>query len=735
MARRKETIIQRDMRLMEIREDFLERDDSDVRSASLKTARNMRSLATGATEARPGLMFRRMTALSANHLVEFRPADNVKFGVYVTDDALVVFDADGSIVHDEETVPWTSAEGLYTVPLRTEILIGGSFGIYLLQFRDSVWTFGEFAFAAATGGELAQPYWTFNPGTQIRSTARTGAVVITSSDPVFKAGHVGLRIRYLNREILITGFTSTTTLSGTVVSELPPSFRLTVESTSGFQVGDAIVGNDSNYQGRITAIDSATQMRVVTLFGFDGPFSDTSINENISGPNTTTKIIVGGKVEIDPEPTEIWDEPMMSDVRGWPRSASTARERLFFVNFPLIPSAVAVSSARGITDFSVGSADDDGIVREIGDGQPRLLHAINAGDLLIFSDKGCYLIFLRDQGILSPSTFNTILYDDRGASTIPPVRVNDGVVFVESNNQNVSVALLDGRVQLRWRVSSLTTAHSHLIRAPVGLCGPAIESEFPEKYLFVINSDGTLAALSYSETLDDQVIGVAPWDTDGTIVDMAPIFGKYWALIDRQTTAGTARYLENFEEGMLVDSAVEVETQGNSFEPLMANGETFTVNSESLIVSVPHVGHLASKEVYVIEGTNVMGPYEVGPDGVIADLPDVSGIRQIGLNFTSEAAPWPVEILNSTRAGTFDVRCIRFLVAVQNTGEFSIRANNDTRIVGGYDFGDVLGNPPLLQNRIYRVPVFGRRTYADLAAIKHKPSQFRILYLGQEVQG
>jgi len=47
VARVKQTITQRDFSYMEIREDFLERDDLDVRKASLRGAENIRTLASG----------------------------------------------------------------------------------------------------------------------------------------------------------------------------------------------------------------------------------------------------------------------------------------------------------------------------------------------------------------------------------------------------------------------------------------------------------------------------------------------------------------------------------------------------------------------------------------------------------------------------------------------------------------------------------------------------------------
>lgn len=736
MARRKRTITQRDMRLMEVREDFLERHDQELRGVSLKKARNMRSLATGAIEARPGLAFKRASDVTSTGLVEFRPADGVKYGVALADDRIDVFNESGAIIHTVTSVPWFSAEGLYRLPVREQMIIGGGFGIYVLELRDGVWSFFEWSFADGTGGEIAQPYWSFNPETKIQPSGRTGSITVTADNPVFTPEHVGTRIRYSEREIEITGYTAPNAVTGTVINDLAPSFEFTMASTEGMREGDVLIGNDSGYRGIITEIVSTSKLRVVTLSNYDGPFSEVTafFGELMSTPTTTEYLIRSGKTPISPQPTEIWDEQMLSDVHGWPRSASVAQERIVFVNFPKVPSAIAMSSARGLDDFAVGSDDDDAIVREIGDGAPRLLHVVNSGDILVFSDKGCYTIPIRNQNLLTPNTFSAFLFDDRGSSSIRPVRVNDGVVFVESNGENVSVALLDGNVQLRWRVQSLTDMHNQLIKTPVSLCGPAIESSAPEKYVFVVNSDGTLAALSYNMSLNEQTIGVAPWDTDGEFKSIAPIFNEYWALVDREIDGETVRYLETFQEDLRVDSARIVSTLGNEAESLTVNGSPLLVNGEELTVIGFDMEHLPGKDIWLYEGRYVQGPLTVNDDGSIDDLPAIIGTRQMGLNFVSEVEPWPVEVVESARASSFIARCIRFIVTVQDTDQFDIRCNNSTRTVGGYDFGDPLNQPPPGRTKSYQAPVFGRREYAELSVIKSKPAQFRILSMTQEVQ-
>ncbi len=428
---------------------------------------------------------------------------------------------------------------------------------------------------------------------------------------------------------------------------------------------------------------------------------------------------------IDPLPSTVWDEPLMSPLRGYPRSASAVSGRLAFVDFPQVPDLISISSARDIQDFKVGAADDDAIVRQEGDGSPRFLHAVNAGDLLLFSDRGCYYVPIRDNGVLTPSSFNAVLFDQRGCSPIRPVNVDDGVVFVEANGETISAALLDGNVYLKWSVRGLTLFHHHLVKSPRALCGPAISSPEAEKYLFIVNADGSLAAMSWSMKLGDETVGFSPWQTDGLYKGVAPIFGAYWTFVDRLGV----RMLERFSYDAFVDSAI---AGGGTLlsAGLLVNGQPLTVNGQPFDVAQPGAPHLASRAVAVLDGDQYAGTVTAGSTGVLPPVSVDPQDIQIGLPFIARADIWPVELVDSPRIGMVTVRVIQMSVSVQDTTAFQIIANGETRTEG--KFVDGL---PQMQTRVARAPIMGRRDHPQIAVVKHIPGPFRILAVGQEVQG
>ena len=107
---------------------------------------------------------------------------------------------------------------------------------------------------------------------------------------------------------------------------------------------------------------------------------------------------------------------------------------------------------------------------------------------------------------------------------------------------------------------------------------------------------------------------------------------------------------------------------------------------------------------------------------------------QVGRNFVSEISPWPVEHLESPRVGFIKARVIRMSVSVQDTMGFKVRTNGTERVIGSYDFGDDLSQPPQSRTKVYRFTVFGNRDHPSMEVVKHEPGPFRVLAIGQEVQ-
>ena len=251
--------------------------------------------------------------------------------------------------------------------------------------------------------------------------------------------------------------------------------------------------------------------------------------------------------------------------------------------------------------------------------------------------------------------------------------------------------------------------------------------------MFIINGDGTLAAVSWQESLREENVGFAPWDTQGSFVNVSPIFGGYWAIVDRSVNGSTVRFLERFDDNMTVDCGVETTTSATT-DALQVNGDDFQVNGDDLVVSLPYMLHLAGETVsYYIEGWDA-GDFVVNSDGTMDDEPDADGTRQVGFNFVCEASPWPAEIVDSPRIGEFRARVMEVMVSVQNTLAYQVSCNGVVNRVTSYGFGDDLSTPPTPKTEVRRFSIFGNRDHPEIIISKTRPGPFRVLAIGQKVQ-
>lgn len=735
MAKLKKTYRQNSFIYGQIREEFLDADDLDLRNQSLWKAENVQILATRTLKARPGSFFLSKPG-ATDDIKEIEPATDQTFGILIYDDSLSIIDSSGSTVWATMDVPWTSRTGIYVEPFREKTIIGSEDFLWVLTFdtSDSSWTFAEFVFDFTTGNQLAQAYWVFPniKGTTITPSAKTGSISVTCSASVFTSDYVGMRICYGDREILITEYVSPTLVRGTVVSSLPPSFIVGLSSVVDFRAGDQVTGADTNYTGIITSVDaSSNNITVVSTYYYSGPAN----GEKLASPSGSATIY--GVTETSPQRSNIWSEPVMSPVRGYPRAAASIGGRLTFVNFPQVPDLVCMSSTRATTDFDVGTGeDDDAICVQAGENSPHFLHIIGARDGIILSDRGCYYIPLHDStGLLTPTSFDFVLFDNRGANSVKPVPIDDGIVFVEASGQVISAATLSAQSSyVRWSVTPISNYHNEIIDEPVKLCGPSLNAKTPEKYLFAVNADGTMAAMSWYSTFGTDSVGFVPWVTAGSYVSASPCFGGYTALVDRVIDGETIRFLEQFDDDAMLDCATGADgITGN--DELYLESDYLDVGDDTLIVVQPSAEHLASATVSIWSENWDAGDFTLEDDGSVPNEPDLTGAVQIGFNFVSTVVPWPRKYLESPRVGLLRARLIKAAASVRNTVSLRFITNSTIRDVGGYDFGDDLSQPPAARDKVWRFNIFGNRDHPEIQFVKARPGPFEIIEIVQEVQG
>lgn len=716
MARTKATLKQNDFSRAAIRPEFLEADEDPIRQRSYRDGGNVRPTARKGLKRRPGLY--READLAGTALlggtVSIKPVEGEEFVLVFVSGGVEIYDSTGALDASFSSLPWTAAP--WVAPAGEQTFIGGDHDIYVLQFNGGSWSIGAMDFADLPSGALAQPYYKFADGSKITPSARTGSITVTASKAVFTADYVGLRIRYMDKEIEITAYTSATVVTGTVLEKLPPSFDITVNNAEGFEPGEVVEGADSGWNGYVTSVNTGTNVvKAVSLSGYEGPLT----TEKLVGPNTKSGI--SAKSYAGPYASPYWTEPVISVVRGYARSGAIVNGRLILSDFESVPDLISASSTRALNDFGTGLDDDDAILRRVGDAGRRVRHVINAGDLVILTDNGAYYVNARDNTEITPATFAPTKFDSRSAGSARPVFVDNAVLY--TNGQDVLVAVLSGNVYLNWTVIVASDGYDGMYGSVASFSVPGPDFSNEDRAVLMTMDDGTINAMYFNASFED--FGIFPWDfSAGTNVlrdedecsalGAAAMGGTYWLTTERRMTAAGADnyFLERLSASTFLDFTTQV-----------TGGDTVDLSD------------YAGAEITLTSGDYYLGTFasDTEAEAYVAAYPTAATI-DVGLAWGPFVQPWPFEVIKSQRNGMLRARTIRVGVSVRDTTNFFVQRNSTKSVVSAYDFGDDLSAPPPRKTAVYRFPVFGNRDHPEIIIGQDTPGPFEIMAYIAEVQ-
>lgn len=574
-------------------------------------ARNMRILNGGAMKRRPGTWLSVLAAANDFRGTEFIDKNGNSYKLLFSNGSLDIYDVNNSHVAFITGLPWTTAQldALYlTRSIGTLVIANQAFWPQVVSLSDSgTWTCVAFVFDAAFSGGPAQPYYRYAAKLMtLEPSALTGSTTLTTSAAFFVSGHIGAYIRYLGNAILITGVTNGTTATGTVQGELPPTVSFSVSNASNFAVDEQVQGLTSGAQGVIVNI-SGTTISIVYVSNFGGiQNKETLVGDSSKAQATVTS----GATTITPASVVDWDEQAFSAVRGYPGCAQTHRGRLYFLNMRDLPGGVA-ASADGLPNyFLIGANDGDSFFELMPDykGQ-RALHLITADQGLILTDQAVYYLPEINSPV-TPSTIDFKWVAPIGSSPIIPVPTEQGFAFVESGANRVIGILPTGSISAPWEVDDISEFWSELLTGPVTLGSNYQTAGFPERYGFVVNSDGSAACVKYQDAQAPVPLGWTQWTTANALYhQFFTANDKLFAVVEHTTPA--AWTLEQFDDALLLDVS-------SSFtDPTVALPSTFYESTTVDIVTAPgwYRGSYAVNASDLLQGCALgSGTYYAGYD-------------------------------------------------------------------------------------------------------------------------
>lgn len=686
----------------ELAPDIRARQDTEQYQNGALSLRNRRCLIGGGTKRRPG-SWRRSALLAAFRLVDLVVNQATKYVLSLSDGSFFAYAAaTGAAAGSLGSCPWTGdiwSEMDYAASGDTLFLVHEDMWPQIVTRTGAAsWSRAAFAFFVGAGGRIEQPYYKVaDPAVTMQPSGLTGSITLTASADVFQSGHVGVRFRYVGREVEITAVASGVSATATVIESLPGTFRLTVGSTSGMAAGEVVEGSSSGAKGIIATVVSTTQIDVV-LYQKLIPFttSDTVVAPKARSACSATITATAAAV------TD-WDEALFSAVRGYPSCVTLHRNRLLFAGHPAVPNALLASRVDNLYSFDVDDASDgDAIFETIGDaGAAEIEQLHSAEQLLVLTDRGAYYCPESAGNPFRPSSISFVPFGSPWpiSPRCKAQAFDDGVLFVSGSN--IIKARPTGDLTRSWQADEVSLLASHLVDAPTALTVVSGLGGGPERYAIARNADGTLVALQLVEA--QRIRNMTPWDTTGTYDSVVGIGDQLFAAVRRSIAGSTQYLLEEFDQDVTLDAATEYAT-------------------EAALAGIPTT--YGATPVNVVTGRYSLGTYPL----TLTDPP--AGPYTVGLAFVdrTETLPPSFDGRDGPRAGE-TMRIVRAWVRVRNSARFA--ANGYT--LSAYAISDPLDEAPPAKDGWYAFTFLGWSREPTVVLQVADPLALEILAIKTEV--
>ncbi len=434
---------------------------------------------------------------------------------------------------------------------------------------------------AATNWELKEAAWdwpavldTNIEETTLKPSAATGAITLTASASLFKAGHVG-SYWMLTQRREATSVSLPFTVSGTsdpvqVVGNWDLNTRGTWEGT--LWVERSLDDGDSweiirTYKGKkdrnlSTSGSEEEECRIRLRYSFISQETNASspapaayfeaYNTSHDGVVKITKVNSGTVAEavvvkdlVNDSETKNWAEGAWSTERGFPRTVCLHEQRIFYGGTRHKPQTIWASVIGDFYNFKLGSKDDDALSFTLASAETNSIAWMVSQQALCIGTAGDeYILAASSDGAITPTNLKVQRQSHFGSKYAPALVANDVALFIQRQGRKIREFVYEFQKD-GYVAADLTLLADHITEG--GVVQTAYQQQ-PDAILWCVTGAGTLAGMTYERA--QNVVGWHRHTTAGVFESVATIYSpdaadEVWVIVKR----GNARYVERFEPG------------------------------------------------------------------------------------------------------------------------------------------------------------------------------------------
>jgi len=216
------------------------------------------------------------------------------------------------------------------------------------------------------------------------------------------------------------------------------------------------------------------------------------------------------------------DEPVWSNVRGYPRTVTFHEGRLYFGGSKDLPSSVWGSNVFDFFNFFLGSAlDDEGIFFTLDTDQYNQIQSIYSNRSLQIFTTGSEF-YVKDSPV-TPTNLAAIPQTRLGSKRVRPVSLNGLTYFIQQNGKVLNSFLFLDSIQSNSS-EPVSILSPHLIKNPIQMSVKRGSSTSDVNYIYLVNDDGTLTV--YCTVPSQDIDSFTRWEMANNVVSAVVVSDK-----------------------------------------------------------------------------------------------------------------------------------------------------------------------------------------------------------------
>lgn len=360
-----------------------------------------------------------------------------------------------------------------------------------------------------------------------------------------------------------------------------------------YKIGlEGILTDDILFAGDDATNEESIRTALIALPSTGG---EGTITVTTDTPNDTYRVTFSGSsaktwdlmtvtaIQVKDQPFEVFtvriqagvaqSEDAWSATRGWPRTAVFHEARLWLGGTTFRPQTLWGSKVNFFFDFNKGKVrDDEGIDVTLDTDQVNAITGLFSNrSLQVFTSGGEFSV---NESPITPTNIAVLPQTNYGTKKVRPITVDGLTLFVQRTGKSLRNFFFVDESKA-YSSSSVSVLASHLINDPIELAVSRGTSEVDSNYVYIVNTDGTMAV--FNTMASEDVNGFTEWVTNGDIVSATVVDDLLYTYVKRTIGGVDTYFLEREDTEVTTDSSASATSTDTLTGLSHLEGETIDV--------------------------------------------------------------------------------------------------------------------------------------------------------------